>query len=163
MTMSPAKRTSGRQAVVRRKRNGQGYLTIGAATAELIEDPLQVLEWDDEELRKGHRRNSRGSFGEAPTIIPRIVYEELVRRTIDTCLETMRENMPAMVEVLVKIATDEGIDAKDRIKAIDLMMNRIFGKPKERVQVEFGKNERPLWEKALDVAVVNSSDEEPFE
>jgi hypothetical protein len=162
--MPAAKRTSGRQAVVPR-RGKSAYITIGANTADLIEDPLQVLEWDDEELRRGQKRNSLGRFtGEPPKIIPRIVYDELIRRTIDTCLETMRENMPAMIETLVTIASDPGIEPKDRIKAIDLMMNRIFGKPKERVQVEFGRNEKPLWEKALDVAVVNSSDdEEPFE
>lgn len=141
-------------------------LTIGASTADLLDNPSQVLDWDDEELRVGHRRGADGHIkGAPPRVIPRIVYEELVRRTIDQCLETMRENMPAMVNVLVKIATDDGIDAKDRIKAIDLMMNRIFGKPKERVQLEFTDRERPLWEKALDVAIINdeSDDEETFE
>lgn len=151
----------GRQAVVPRS-GKNAYITIGSSTADLIENPSQVLDWDDEELRRGVRRLSNGKWpqGEPPKVIPRIVYEELVRRTIDECMEMMRENMPAMIQTLVNIATDEGVEPQHRIKAIDLMMNRIFGKPKERVQVEFSQRERPLWEKALDVAIVNG---EPIE
>lgn len=153
----------GRQAVVPRT-GKNGYITVGANTASLLENPSQVLEWDDEELRRGVRRlaNGRWPQGEPPKVIPRAVYDELVRRTIDECLETMRENMPAMVQTLVHIANDKDIKAADRIKAIDMMMNRIFGKPKERVEVAFSEKERPLWEKALDVAIV-PADEEVFE
>jgi hypothetical protein len=144
---------------------GNGYIRIGANTAALIEDPSQVLEWDDDELRRGCRKSKDGGFPAATTkIIPRAVYDELMRRTIDSCLEEMRYNMPEMIQALMVIVRDPGVDAGNKIKAIGMMMDRVFGKPKERVQVSWESKERPLWEKALDVAIVNEPvDEGEFE
>jgi hypothetical protein len=143
-----------------------GYIRIGAVTANLLEDPNSVLDWDDDELRAGCRRNSNGRFPAAKsTVIPRVVYDELMKRTIDHCMEKMRHNMPEMIDIMMVIIRDPGVQARDKLKAIEMMMNRVFGKPTERIVIKAGQ-EKQAWQKALDIAIVNEPDvvdDEEFE
>src|SRR6266496_6375102 len=68
-----------------------GYIRIGPQTMELMEHPESILDWDDDELRAGQRKDREGKVnGTAPRVIPRAAYDELMRRTIDESLEIMR-------------------------------------------------------------------------
>lgn len=155
----------GNGALPRKSQSG-GYIRIGHATIDLMEDPSQLLDWDDEELRRGCRRNKNGGFPAAKSeIIPRKVYDELVKRTIDHCFEKMRYNMPEMIDIMMVMLRDPGVMPRDKLKAIEMMMNRVFGKPTERHIIKVGQ-ERKAWQEALDIAIVNDPEiveDEEFE
>lgn len=135
------------------------YIRISNKTKALLAEDHDFEEWDEEELRRGERKVNGKFVGRAPAIIPRGAYEELVRRTIDQCMEQMRENMPALIESLTEMALDPNIEAKDRIKIIGMFMDRVFGKPVERKAVAL-TNGPAKWEGVLDVAIVNDEDVE---
>lgn len=174
--MSPSKKSVGQSATEKRiaenlenirrtsrrpvKRGAvrNGYIKLSPQSLNILENPHEVLEWDDEELRAGVRRRASGSLGKPPTVIPRVLYDELIRRTIDECLETMRDAMPEMILALTRIATDQRFDAKDRIKAIELCMNRVLGPPTQSISVNEKDGGMAPWQKAIEVAIINGKD-----
>lgn len=134
---------------------------LGPTTAELMNDPDLILSWDDEELRRGYRRNKAGVFDErnAPEVIPRAVYNELWRRTIATCNEMMRTAMPEAIAVLIELAKSDKVKDADRIKAIQMIMDRVLGKVPEKVLVaETEAGAKPKWANALDVSIVSGDE-----
>jgi hypothetical protein len=136
-------------------------IRIGPSAVELIENPESVLEWDDEELRRGQRRGPNGSFkGSPPAVIPRAVYNELWRRTTAQAMELMRESLPEAVALLLALAKSPNTQDRDRIKAIEMIMDRVLGKVPENVMfAETGvEGTKPKWATALDVAIVSSDD-----
>lgn len=136
----------------------QPYIRISQRTAAMLDEGDNFDEWDDEELRRGQRKVNGQFRGPPPAIVPRGAYNELVERTINQCMETMRQAMPAMVDVLITMAKDDGLKASDRIKIIEMMMDRVFGKPKERKDLRVTQGSEP-WRTALDVAIVSDEEE----
>lgn len=138
-------------------------IRIGPSAVDLFENPEQVLEWDDEELRRGMRRQPNGSFrGSEPIVIPRAVYNELWRRTTAQAMELMRESLPEAVAVLVQLAKSPHVQDRDRIKAIEMIMDRVLGKQVDTSIFLGGDMDKPKpkWESALDVAIVSTEDPE---
>ena len=124
-------------------------LSVGATRIML--DLEDLTEWDDEEIAHGQRRDRRGKFpGPPPKILPRALHDEMVRRTLSKAQELMRENLVKAVEALTQIATDDLADEKDRLKAIELIMNRVMGKEPQKVEV----TAQAKWELALASAIV---------
>lgn len=100
-----------------------------------------LSDWDEEELRRGQRRDKNGGFhGRPPAVVPKILHDELTRRTLSEAKEVMRKNLVAAAESLKDIAIDEDMPPGDRVKAIDLIMNRVMGKSPEKVEISAEKN-----------------------
>lgn len=131
-----------------------GLIRIAPSIADALEDPSEILEWTDEELRQGFRQGPQGPA----TFIPRKVYQELFRRTLDECRERLRDQIPELMTVLIQIAK-QGED-KDRIAAIKLIMDRVMGPVKQELDVTSG-GERLPWRDALDVAIISEESDEP--
>ena len=99
-------------------------------------DRGDLSDWDDEELRRGQKRDKNGHFrGRPPKIVPKILHDELTRRTLKEAQQLMQDNLVAAVKVLKDIALDDDVPPVDRVRAIDMMMTRIMGKPPERVEI----------------------------
>lgn len=147
-----------RTPMARRER----MVRISPSQSEVMEDPATLLDWDDEELRRGHRRGNDGKFpARQPQVIPRAVYAELWRRTVNTANEKMRDSLPEAVEILMSLARDPRVRDADRIKAIGMIMDRVLGKVPDKIlfaETEMGT--KPKWMDALDVAIV-TDDEAP--
>jgi hypothetical protein len=74
-------------------------------------------------------------MGVTPKIVPKALHDELIRRTLLQANELMRENLPAAVEMLVALATNEGVEAKDRLRAISMILDRVMGKSPDKVEI----------------------------
>jgi len=160
----------GRSAMAFRRRHDAGeeigekeraLVRVGTAATKVLSGEDDLSDWDEEELRKGMRRVNKpgsryhGKFqGKAPVVVPKALHDELVRRQMDAASKMLHENLGAAVQVLVEICNDEDTEAKDRLRAVGMILDRVMGKAPEKV--EFTGEMKP-WQIALQGAIVNVS------
>lgn len=114
----------------------RAVVRLGISTTRIITGQDDLSEWSDEELRAGRRRDKHGGWmGVEPKIIPKALHDELVRRTLFQSNELMREDLPEAVRMLVKLATSDAVEAKDRLRAISMIMDRVMGKSPDKVEI----------------------------
>lgn len=155
-----AKRASSTQKAITKKvqegratGNERAVLRIGKANTRIITGQDDLSEWTDEELKEGRRKGANGSFiGRKPTIVPKAIHDELVRRTLAKANQKLVENTEAAVEALVDIVKGADTEDKDKLRAIDMIMNRVLGKPADKLEVS---GETPLWQLAIGSAIVS--------
>lgn len=131
--------------------NDRATVRLSAACTAVLTGLDDISTWDDEELRRGTRRNRDGTFKGTSRIlvVPTEVHNELVRRTLSQAQTLMTNNLVQAVEALTEIATNPGSEDKDKLKAIQIIMDRVMGK--EVQKVELGGEAK--WEAALRVAI----------
>jgi hypothetical protein len=111
-------------------------IRVGTLNAAILAGEVDLSEWDDEELLRGQRRNRNGNFqGRPPKVVPKQLHDELVRRTLEYANEELRSNLQSAVQMLTSIATDPRAEDRDKIKAIEMVMNRVMGKAPDRVEL----------------------------
>jgi hypothetical protein len=127
------------------------------ATGVLLGDD-DVSDWDDEELLMGRRRDKNGHFtGAEPRVIPKAVHDELIRRTTRKAQAKFQEMQDDALEALQAIVTGADVDDKDRLKAVEMVLNRTIGRAPEKVEVT--AHRRP-WEDIVEgVEFVTDDDE----
>lgn len=127
-----------RKPTHRQKSAGRGVIRISSAATDVIDNPRVVEEWDDEELRRGRRRDRNGKFtGADPLVVPTTVYREIVRRSIRRAEKELAVNLEAACATLTAIATSEAAEDRDRIVAAKIIMERIMGKEPLKVDHSF--------------------------
>lgn len=123
---------------------------VGQTNAAILRGELDLSTWSEEELIRGQRRASNGRFqGRPPTVVPKAVHDELVRRKMSEAHDLLRDNVVRATEVLVEIATDGQADAAVRLKAATTILDRVLGKAPERVEVAV----EPPWARAIRHAI----------
>jgi len=134
-------------------------IRVGRSTAEAKLGGLEGMrDWDEEELRRGYRRDKNGNFtGRPPEWIPRECYQELTRRALDSASKKLSDHVEEAVSELIAISTSMDADHKDRLKAIEMILTRVMGKEPIKVDI---KTEPAKWEVALNVSIVNDEDDE---
>jgi hypothetical protein len=65
------------------------------------------------------------------------------------------DNLLAAVEILVEICQDPSVDAKDRLKAVQMITDRAMGKAPETVKIEGAAP----WVGAINAGIVSLGDE----
>jgi hypothetical protein len=139
---------------VKRHKSGRGVIRINARTADALDNPDDVKTWDEEELRRGYRRAADGTFkGRPPKVVPMECYHELQRRVLKDAEVLMQTNLQKAVEQLVALVDSPFTDDNARLKAIDMIMNRVMGKAPEKVSVAVSVEE-PKWMQAMKEATV---------
>jgi hypothetical protein len=153
------KQSQGKPKVDRRPNsNGQAIIRIGRQARDLLEDPSSVKDWDDEEIRRGQRRNKLGRFaGPKPKVVPNEVYQEFVRRTLKRSQEELQKHLPMVIDELIAIAQNPAAEDRDRLKAMEMVMNRVLGKEPLKVDMNV---ETPPWQMAMSVSIVDGADDE---
>lgn len=137
--------------------NQRALMRVGRGTTRLLTGQEDLSTWDDEELARGQKRGKNGRFNSMPHVIPKYVHDELVRRTLSKAEELMRENLYAAIEALIDIIKGSDTEDKDRIRAIEIIMNRVMGK--EPVKVELAAM-KTRFEEALDAMLVPTDKDE---
>lgn len=109
----------------------------------LLKGELNVEDLDDEELARGYPRDRNGNFtGRPPRMIPLVLHRQIQKVFFARIEEAMRKALPDAVAMLATIATNPLSEDRDKLKAIDMVLTRIMGKPPEKVIVSSG--ERPF-------------------
>lgn len=139
---------------------GRKWTKISARTVALMNGEDNVEDWDDEELFRGHRRDSNGNFtGRPPKLVPQQAHRELLKRRLKQAELLMVDALPAATKTLVAIMESPFAEDRDRIKAAQLVIERVMGKAIERVEV--GITNDPPWMEALQAGIVDIETEQP--
>lgn len=135
---------------------GRALVRVGRSTTDILIGREDLSKWDMEELRRGRKRDKNGGWqGRDPVIVAKAVHDELVKRTLSQAEELMRSNLEAAVKMLTELAVADNVEPKDRLKAIDMIMNRVMGREPQRLEVQAeGK-----FEAALAHSIVSLPDE----
>lgn len=141
--------------------NGEGQLKIGRTVISLLKGEENLDDWTDEELMKGARKGVR-----TPNVIPLVVYQEFIKR-----IEArVRHRFAAEVEFAVSVHTEmiktwseqmdefgeSDIPAAVCLKAIDMMYDRVLGKPDQTLNLNAGNEP---WKQLVASAIVGSEDQ----
>jgi hypothetical protein len=125
----------------------RALVRCGEGTTRVLVGIDDLSTWDEEELRRGRRRDKYGTFmGRDPVVVPKAVHDEMVKRTIEDAHKLLTENLQKAVEVLTEIVSDPDVDAKERLKGVSMVMDRVMG----REPIVVAPAEGPAkWELAL--------------
>jgi hypothetical protein len=113
---------------------------------------LTVEDLDDEELLYGKCRDASGRIPrntKKTEMVPRDLYDEMVAEHLSRTQEKFRQQLDTALETMVSVMSDETVEPKDRMEAAKYLMERVIGKPIERVAVSASKE--PWEEIALTV------------
>jgi len=125
-----------RKPVHRQKSANRGVIRIGATTADLIDHPETIRDWDDEELHRGRKRDKNGKFtGRDPLVVPTDCYREMMRRQLRKAQMLLGEHLEEAVTALTDIIKHSRAEDKDKIKAAQLLIDRVMGKNPETIEV----------------------------
>ncbi len=118
--------------------NKRGTVRLGKQiTAQMIEKQ-NYEEWTTDELRRGRRANPPGSShfqGPDPKLVTKECAREFTKRIFTEAEAALRDGIPKAIEMLNAII--EGADTKDadRLKAIEMLLNRTMGREALNVNV----------------------------
>lgn len=140
---------------MKRNRDGRAYVRVSETTADLIAGEVDLSEWDDDELFRGHTRAKDGTWkGRPPSVVPIAVYQEFVRRQLQRAEQGFANNLTNAVNSLVRISEDPDVPANVRLKALEMIFDRVLGKPKERVEIS-PMIADPEWKQNIDRVTVD--------
>lgn len=141
-TVRAKRRNSTQKAIAAKAERGEATGTeralvrIGASNTRILTGQDDLSDWSDEELRQGRRASKDGTFdGRPPKVVPKALHDELIRRTLTNANDKMRENLEDAVQELCTIAVSEAVEAKDRLRAISMILDRVMGKSPEKVEI----------------------------
>jgi len=135
-------------------KGGTASVRVGAGTVRILTGDEDLSQWTDSDLIKGWRGGTRGR-GRPPHMIPREVYDELSRRIVSRTQHQFMAELEITARKLIRVI--DGIKesrVKDpvtkkmiwvvkpeditplQMKAMDMLLDRVLGKPKERVDIK---------------------------
>ena len=122
---------------------------------------IRVEDLDDEELRYGMCRDSRGRIPKRTNkteMLPRDLYEAMVAEHSKRFDENLRQQLDVALNTMSDIMVDPTAEPKDKMEAAKWFVDRVRGKAVDRVQVQVSK---APWEELLgDVAHVTRAQHE---
>lgn len=131
----------------------RAFMRMGKSNTRILTGQEDLSEWDDEELRRGRKKDRNGGWrGIDPVIIPKALHDELVRRTLSKANTLLRDNLHAAVQALTSIVEDEDVEPKDRLRAAGMIMDRVMGKDPIPVKLD---SETPPWQVAIQAGIVS--------
>ncbi len=128
--------------------SGRSIMTVSKNTTSILNGEDDLSSWDDEELLRGQRRAKNGNFsGSPPKVVPMQIHHELNRRRMSRAGEVLRESLVGAVELWRSVLLDEKAPLAFRMKASELIVERVMGKAKETVDINI--EGEPPWAKAI--------------
>lgn len=125
---------------------------VGNTNTAILRGDMDLSVWSEEELIRGQRRAKDGRWtGRPPAVVPKAIHDELVKRRMSKAGEMLRDSLVDAVELLRQVILDDDAQYSDRIKAAQLVMERVMGKSPERVEIAV----EPPWATALRHALVD--------
>lgn len=142
---------------MRTAHDGRGIMRVSATTARIINGTDDLSEWSEEELERGARRGKDGRFRKKPVVVAKAVHDELVRRRMSKAFELLKESVYDGVALLRQVILDDEASYSDRIKATQLVLDRVMGTPQQHVSLDV-LIDQPPWMKLEAAAIANVDD-----
>lgn len=155
--IAPKKKQVGKKV---RSKDGSAIVHVSPTTAGIVFDGQSLDDWDDEELMQGKRRDKNGHFSGRPAkVIPIQLHKELTRRRFSRAYDLMSDSLVDAALMLRSVVVDKKAPRGVRIRAAEVMFDRILGKPKESVSFNFQEGESgetPKWQKLAANAIIGT-------
>jgi hypothetical protein len=141
----------------RKRKDGRSTITVSPITTAILHGDEDLSAWTDEELVRGQRRSPKTGhwIGRKPTVVPRAVHDELVRRRLSKGYDLLRDNLLEACSTLTEVMKDKRADPHARIKAAQLVLQYVAGKPPDRVLLGMAEDIKPKWMQALTAGIVS--------
>lgn len=145
----------------KRLKDGGAIVHVSPRTAAVAFDGASLDDWTDEELLRGRRKNKNGNFtGRPPRFVPIEFHRELTRRRMQRATAILAYSLVDAATMLRSVVNDDEALASDRIRAAEIMFDRILGRPRESVALAVtSSGEEPLWQRVIANAVVGSEEQ----
>lgn len=132
----------------------RAWIQLSPRNTRIITGQEDLSEWDNEELRRGQKRDKNGKWqGRKPKTVPTALHDELTRRTIIDAKRLMRNAMIPACEMLAEVIKDEKASPRDRIKAATIILDRIMGKTPDQVEIKNTEADLP-WLNAISESII---------
>jgi hypothetical protein len=143
---------------MKRLKDGRGIVAVSPTTAGILAGELDLTEWDDDELLRGQRRNVKGKWtGRPPQVLPAALVRELTHRRFTRAHALLADSLVDAAQMLRAIVSDKKAPNGDRLRAAEIIFDRILGKPKESVSLDLRSGgEPPPWQRVAAVAIVGT-------
>jgi hypothetical protein len=111
-----------------------------------LEGKLTIHDMDEEELARGTFRAADGTFrGRPPKTVPRTFAQQLSRELLRRGESEIRRYLLGAIRTLGEISGDGEKDS-DRVRASNILLERVMGKVPERVVISEGV---PEWQEGV--------------
>lgn len=128
---------------------------LGVTNAAIFSGKEDLSVWDDEELRRGYRRDKNGGWsGRKPKVVPMELYKELSQRQYDKAAELLRDSLVDAVSLFRELVLDPKVDPGIRLKAAQTIADRVLGRAPLTVDLQV---EAP-WMKIMADNIINIPD-----
>ncbi len=127
-------RAAKREQIARARAAGQP--TAGERWAMLLDGTLTVEDLDDDEVARGRIRGADGGFGGRRQPMPSHLVAQFQREHLKRVNQKFRNGVEAAAQLLVDIVEDPDVKMEVRVKAADMLINRVFGKAPETIRIE---------------------------
>jgi len=139
--------------------DGGAIVHIGATSAGVLAGEIDLSDWDDEELIRGRRRNRNGGWsGRPPKLLPAAFFQELTRRRFSRAYQLLEGSLIDGARFLASIIRNDGAPNADRLRATELLFDRILGRPKEQLRLDVHGDLSPF-QKLLMTAIVGHEEQ----
>lgn len=109
---------------------------VGRTNTAILTGQEDLSLWSDEELKRGQRKSSRGRWeGKPPSVVPKAVHDELVKRTLAKANELLRDNLVGAIECLAELMTGADVDDAVRLKAALAIKDHVMGKAPQTIDI----------------------------
>jgi hypothetical protein len=143
-----------------RTKDGGAIVHVSPTTAGVMYNEIPLDDWDDDELIKGKRKDRDGKFrGRPPKLVPSNLHRELTRRRFSRAYDLLTDSLVDAAQMLRSIVNDPETDAGDRIRAAEVIFDRILGRPKEQVAIDFQSDGGSRFQQLLMKAIVGTEEQ----
>lgn len=119
--------------------------------AMLIAGTLTVKDLDDKEVEKMKVRNADGTMGGKRRAIPSHLIQQFTQEQLVRANAKMRRALPETINVLVEILNDGSAKHSDRLRAAQMLQDRILGKAPETVRIQEVNEWDSMFTDAVDI------------
>jgi len=135
-------------------------ITLSKSSTRVLRGQEDLSEWDEQELERGRRRGKDGSWRGPPAkVVPLACHQELNRRKFEEAGRILKRSLKDGAEALRKMIVSDTTSDSDRLKAIELLFDRVLGKAPQHVSLDVevdSEGPEPAWLRLVRNAVVGS-------
>lgn len=110
-------------------------IRVTGRTAAFINGDIKVEDLTPEELVRGQLKGVDGKWHKPPKMVPREFHQACMRELLGRGDALFRENYLIAIRALADIAGNAQMDAGDRIRASNLIIERVAGKVPDKIEL----------------------------
>lgn len=117
----------------------QIHLVLQGRMAMLARGEISVEDMDDEEIARMQFRDRNGGWsGQTPAAVPRELIDEMRKEFFKRMNAHLTGMTPSAMHALQQIVNDSKVSASDRLKAVNMILERTIGKVPDKMEISTG-------------------------